>query len=71
MSTFGRNPVKRGLVEQPDQWVWRSFRSYAYGKEGIGTSEFSGGVEDNNKDTSKIYGFDSRVLTPLNRKERD
>src|SRR5258706_11677150 len=23
-----RNPVKRGLVEQPDQWKWSSFRAY-------------------------------------------
>ena len=23
-----RNPVKRGLVEQPDHWRWSSFRSY-------------------------------------------
>jgi putative transposase len=29
-----RNPVKRGLVEEPDQWVWSSFRSYAYGEVG-------------------------------------
>jgi len=29
-----RNPVKRGLVEQPDQWMWSSFRSYAYGEPG-------------------------------------
>jgi putative transposase len=27
-----RNPVKRGLVESPDQWRWSSFRSYAYGE---------------------------------------
>ena len=25
-----RNPVKRGLVTEPDQWRWSSFRSYAY-----------------------------------------
>ena len=25
-----RNPVKRGLVEAPDQWPWSSFRAYAY-----------------------------------------
>jgi putative transposase len=25
-----RNPVKRGLVIQPDQWRWSSFRFYAY-----------------------------------------
>ncbi len=27
-----RNPVKRGLVQEPDQWPWSSFRSYAYGE---------------------------------------
>jgi putative transposase len=29
-----RNPVKRGLVAEPDQWRWSSFRSYAYGEPG-------------------------------------
>jgi putative transposase len=29
-----RNPVKRELVEEPDQWPWSSFRSYAYGEAG-------------------------------------
>src|SRR5690348_3417171 len=29
-----RNPVARGLVATPEQWVWSSFRWYAYGKEG-------------------------------------
>jgi len=29
-----RNPVTRGLVEQPEQWPWSSFRSYAYGETG-------------------------------------
>jgi REP-associated tyrosine transposase len=29
-----RNPVKRGLVEEPDQWRWSSFRYYAYGESG-------------------------------------
>jgi putative transposase len=28
-----RNPVKRGLVELPEQWRWSSYRSYAYGEE--------------------------------------
>ncbi len=27
-----RNPVRRGLVEEPDQWRWSSFRAYAYGE---------------------------------------
>jgi putative transposase len=29
-----RNPVKRGLVAEPDQWRWSSFRFYAYGEAG-------------------------------------
>ena len=27
-----RNPVKRGLVELPEQWKWSSFRAYRYGE---------------------------------------
>ena len=30
-----RNPVKRGLVESPEQWKWSSFRAYAYGELGV------------------------------------
>jgi len=30
-----RNPVKRGLVAEPDQWAWSSYRSYAYGETGL------------------------------------
>jgi putative transposase len=29
-----RNPVKRGLVLDPGQWPWSSFRYYAYGECG-------------------------------------
>ena len=29
-----RNPVKRGLVREPDQWPWNCFRAYAYGETG-------------------------------------
>ena len=29
------NPVKRGLVTEPDQWLWSSFRSYAYHEPGL------------------------------------
>jgi putative transposase len=28
------NPVKRGLVLEPEQWAWSSFRSYADGQRG-------------------------------------
>ncbi len=29
-----RNPVKRGLVLEPDQWLWSSFRCHALGERG-------------------------------------
>jgi len=29
-----RNPVKRGLVLEPQQWKWSSYRFYAYDEEG-------------------------------------
>jgi putative transposase len=31
-----RNPVRRKLVEEPEQWRWSSFRYYAYAEEGRG-----------------------------------
>ena len=30
-----RNPVKRGLVEKPEDWEWSSFRHYLTGVEGV------------------------------------
>src|SRR5208282_2932128 len=30
-----RNPVKRGLVEKPEDWRWSSFCNYATGEEGV------------------------------------
>jgi putative transposase len=30
-----RNPVKDALVQEPEQWMWSSYRSYAYGEEGM------------------------------------
>ena len=29
-----RNPLRRGLVSDPEQWPWSSFRSYLYGETG-------------------------------------
>ncbi len=29
------NPVKRGLVAEPELWRWSSYRSYAFGEEGM------------------------------------
>ena len=30
-----RNPVVRGLVQNPEDWAWSSFRAYAYREAGI------------------------------------
>jgi putative transposase len=30
-----RNPVKEGLVPEPEQWPWSSYRSYAYQEAGV------------------------------------
>jgi putative transposase len=30
-----RNPVKRGLVLEPQQWSWSSYRQYADGERGV------------------------------------
>ncbi len=29
-----RNPVTRGLVKSPEQWIWSSFREYSIGERG-------------------------------------
>lgn len=31
-----RNPLKRGLVESPEQWRWSSHRFYLLGETGAG-----------------------------------
>jgi len=30
-----RNPVRRGLVERAEDWLWSSFRHYLTGEEGV------------------------------------
>ncbi|MFZ0285545.1 MAG: transposase [Terriglobales bacterium] len=30
-----RNPVRQGLVAEPEQWQWSSYRSYAFGESGV------------------------------------
>ena len=34
------NPVKRGLVEKPGEWVWSSFASYEKGEGGLISIDF-------------------------------
>ncbi|MGA3047872.1 MAG: transposase [Terracidiphilus sp.] len=35
LSYIHRNPVRRGLVQRPEQWQWSSFHHYATGQIGI------------------------------------
>jgi putative transposase len=40
-----RNPVKRGLAQEPEQWLWSSYRSYAFGEAGtVGINEWGEAV---------------------------
>ena len=39
-----RNPVRAGLVTEPDQWRWSSFRSYAYREPGAVTVSHPWGI---------------------------
>ena len=32
---YMRNPVKERLVLEPEQWLWSSYRSYAYAETGM------------------------------------
>ena len=35
MRYMHRNPLKRGLVDCPEQWRWSSFRFYLCGEPGL------------------------------------
>ncbi len=67
-----RNPVKRGLVLQPEQWPWSSFRSYAYGEIGALRVNFQAWPLEIRPCTRVPvpYGLTSRVA-PLIRTERE
>ena len=64
-----RNPVKRGLVTEPDQWRWSSFRSYAYGEPGpvrVNFQEWRLTIKPRARET-----FTESISTPLIRKRRE
>src|SRR2546425_5507750 len=64
-----RNPVKRGLVSEPEQWAWSSFRSYAYGEHGpvrVNFQEWELVIKRRPRQS-----FDNVLSTPLIRKERE
>jgi len=66
-----RNPVKRGLVEEPDQWKWSSFRAYSYGERGMVRVNFQEWpVEIKARPVEKFTGA-SGTQRPLIRKVRE
>jgi REP-associated tyrosine transposase len=66
-----RNPVKRGLVSEPDQWAWSSFRSYADGEPGvvrINSEEWPLAFKPRPRET---FGGCGVQRSPLTRNERE
>ena len=39
-----KNPVRRGLVERPEQWRWCSYRYYELGDESLIAMDWDGGL---------------------------
>ena len=66
-----RNPVKRGLVSQPEQWIWSSFRSYAYAEVGglrVNFQEWPLEIKERARET---FSGCQGPRTPLIRTERE
>jgi len=66
-----RNPVKRGLVEHPDQWKWSSFRAYFYGKRGLVRVNYQEWPLEIKTSPVEKFTDDSGTQRPLIRKERE
>ena len=66
-----RNPVKRGLVEQPEQWKWSSFRSYLYGEPGPVRVNFQDWTTEIKSRPVENLGDGRGLNHPLIRKRRE
>jgi putative transposase len=66
-----RNPVNRGLVAQPDQWEWSSFRAYWNGERGLVRVNYQEWPLEIEACPVEKYGVSSATLRPLIRKERE
>jgi putative transposase len=66
-----RNPVKRGLVEQPDQWKWSSFRAYFFGERGPVRVNFQEWTSEIKCRTPQKFGSGRVDTHPLIRKKRE
>ena len=66
-----RNPVKRGLVEQPDQWKWSSFRAYFHGERGLVRINFQEWRLEIQARPPQSFTDESSTQRPLIRKVRE
>jgi len=66
-----RNPVGGGLVTEPDQWAWSSFRSYAYQEQGQVRVNFQEWALEIKKQPRQSFGDSASLQTPLIRKVRE
>jgi len=66
-----RNPVKRGLVAEPEQWAWSSFRSYAYGEPGAVRVNFQEWALAIKARPPEKFGECQPPRAPLIRKKRE
>jgi len=66
-----RNPVKRGLVEQPEQWRWSSFRAYCYGERGLVRVNFQEWPMKIKARPVEKFNEESSTQHPLIRKGRE
>ena len=64
-----RNPVKRGLVEGPEQWKWSSFRAYYYGEAGPVRVNFQEWRSEVKRRPAQRFG--EGTTHPLIRKRRE
>jgi putative transposase len=60
-----RNPVKRGLVAEPDQWKWSSFGAYAYGERGLVRVNVQDWPLAIKRRRVRSFGDDMEELSPL------
>ena len=54
-----RNPVKRGLVKDPGEWKWSSFRHYAFREIGVVEIESEWTARDREL---KMFGGPARIF---------
>jgi hypothetical protein len=66
-----RNPVKRGLVERPEQWRWSSFRAYYYGERGLVRVNFQEWAVKIRARPVEKFNEESSTPRPLIRKVRE